>query len=54
MSYKIYNEDQELMRVVGRQEEAMAICALRNGWSFKCARKPIKKIDLSQFEEALI
>jgi hypothetical protein len=54
MSYKIYNEDQELMRVVGRQEEAMAICSLRNGWSFKCVRKPVKKIDLSQFKEALI
>ena len=54
MSYKIYNEDQELMRVVGRQEEAMAICALRNGWTFKCFRKPTQVIDLSQFQEALI
>ena len=54
MSYLIKNEDGELMRVVGRQEEAMAICSLRTGWSFKCVRKPFKKIDLSQFEEALI
>jgi hypothetical protein len=54
MSYLIRNEDDELMRVVARQEEAIAICALRNGWTFKCVRKPVKKVDLSQFEEALI
>jgi hypothetical protein len=54
MSYLIRNEDGELMRVVHRQEEAMAICALRSGWSFKGVRKPVKKVDLSQFEEALI
>lgn len=54
MSYKIYNDEQELMRVVGRQEEAMAICSLRNGWTFKFVRKAAKVVDLSQFEEALI
>ena len=54
MSYKIYNEDIELMRVVARQEEAIAICSLRKGWTFKCFRKPVKRVDLSQFEEALI
>lgn len=39
MSYVIKNEDGETMRIVGRQEEAMAICALRRGWTFKCVRK---------------
>lgn len=51
MSYLIRNEDGEIMRVVGRQEEAQAICALRSGWTFKCVRKPVRKLDLSQFEE---
>lgn len=54
MKYLIKDEHGELMRVVSRQEEAMAICALRMGWTFKCVRKPIKKLDLTQFEEALI
>jgi hypothetical protein len=52
--YLIKNEDGELMRTVHRQEEAQAICALRLGWTYKCVRKPIKKINLTQFEEALI
>lgn len=54
MSYVIRDENNELMRVVGRQEEALIICALRSGWTFKCIRKPVKQIDLSQFEDALI
>lgn len=54
MSYVIKNEDAEVMRVVGRQEEAQAICALRLGWTFKCVRKPKQQLDLSQFEDALI
>lgn len=54
MKYLIRNEDNELMRVVHRQEEAMAICALRKGWTFKGVRNPIQRVDLSQFEEALI
>jgi hypothetical protein len=54
MKYLIKDEHGEVMRIVGRQEEAMAICALRMGWTFKCLRKPIKRIDLSQFEDALI
>jgi len=54
MSYVIKDESGEVMRVVGRQEEAQAICASRQGWTFKCIRKPVRKIDLSQFEEALI
>ena len=54
MKYLIKDEFGELMRIVGRQEEALIICALRAGWTFKCLRKPTKRIDLSQFKEALI
>jgi galactose-1-phosphate uridylyltransferase len=54
MKYLIKDEHGETMRIVGRQEEALIICALRAGWTFKCLRKPIKRIDLSQFEDALI
>ena len=50
MSYLIKDENGETMRVVGRQEEAQAICALRKGWTFKCVRKP-KVTPI--FEEAL-
>lgn len=52
--YKIYNEDNELIRIVGRQEEALAIVTLRAGWTFKCVRTPKPVIDLSQFEDALV
>lgn len=52
MKYLIKDENGEVMRIVGRQEEALAICALRLGWTFKCLRKP--KINLYQFEKALI
>lgn len=54
MKYLIKDELGEIMRVVGRQEEALIICALRAGWTFKSVRKPIKRLDLSQFEDALI
>ena len=54
MKYLIKDENGEVMRIVDRQEEALLICAMRPGWSFKCLRKPIKMIDLSQFEDALI
>lgn len=53
MSYTIKDESGEVMRIVGRQEEALLICASRQGWTFKCVRNPVRKIDLSQFEEAL-
>lgn len=53
-NYMIYNEDDELMRVVGRQEEARCIVSLRTGWTFKCLRTPKPILDLSQFEVALI
>lgn len=52
MSYVIKDENGETMRVVGRQEEAWQIIKQRDGWTFKCVRKP--KLDLSQFEDALI
>lgn len=54
MSYLIRNEDGEVMRIVGRQEEAIAICALRTGWTFKCVRKIVRKlVDGYKFERAL-
>lgn len=40
MSYVIRDEEGNIMRTVGRQEEAQAVCALRLGWTFKCVRKP--------------
>jgi hypothetical protein len=52
MSYVIRDEDGEVIRIVGRQEEAQAICMLRSGWSFKCVRKAKVK-PTYQFEEAL-
>ena len=53
MSYVIKDEDGEVMRVVGRQEEARYIVQQREGWTFKCVREKKKVMDLSQFEEAL-
>lgn len=53
-NYLIRNEDGDLMRVVHRQEEALAIVSLRTGWTFKCVRTPKPILDLSQFEDALI
>lgn len=52
-NYMVYNEDNELMRVVGRQEEARYLVQSRQGWTFKCKRTPKPIVDLSQFEEAL-
>lgn len=49
MSYVIRNEEGETMRIVGRQEEAISICSLRTGWTFKCVRKPKP---VFKFEEA--
>jgi len=54
MPYQIKDENGELMRVVGRQEEARQIVNARIGWTFKAVRKPVQKLDLSQFEDALI
>lgn len=35
MSYIIFDEDAQPMRIVGRKEEAQHICILRKGWTFK-------------------
>lgn len=52
MAYHIKDEQGELMRIVHRQEEAKQVVAQREGWTFKCVRNPVRKVDLSQFEEA--
>lgn len=49
MSYVIKDENGEVMRIVGRQEEARNIVQTRTGWSFKCVRKPKP---VYKFEEA--
>ena len=53
MSYIIYDEDGQLMRTVSRQEEAVAVCAFRPGWTFKRVSKPRVRLDLSHLGEAL-
>jgi hypothetical protein len=50
MSYVIKDENGEVMRIVGRQEEAKHITEQRTGWTFKCVRKP--KPAPYNFEEA--
>lgn len=50
--YVIKDENGETMRIVGRQEEARQIISQREGWTFKCVRKPVRKIDLSMLGEA--
>ena len=58
MSYIIYDEDEQPMRIVGRKEEAISICNIRKGWTFKYMKPKANKDrfnrDLSQFKEALI
>jgi hypothetical protein len=51
--YLIYDEENELMQKVSKREEAKHLIQNRNGWSFKCVRQPVRKLDLSQFQEAL-
>jgi hypothetical protein len=51
--YIIKDENGEIMRTVARQEEAQQIVQNRDGWTFKCVRKPVPKPDLSMLEEAL-
>lgn len=53
MSYHIRDEQGELMRVVHRKEEAEQLVQQREGWTFKCVRKPVRKVDLSELGEAL-
>ena len=49
MQYQIYDESGELMRIVSRKEEALAIVSLRSGWSHK--RVVVNKLKFN-FEEA--
>ena len=50
MSYIIFDEDAQPMRIVGRKEEAKSICALRPGWTFKYMKA--KSAKDYQFEDA--
>jgi hypothetical protein len=52
MKYVIRDEDGEIMRVVGRQEEAKQIVGTREGWTMKCLREPKQEPALHNFEEA--
>ncbi len=54
MKYLIKDENGDIMRIVGRQEEARQLVQVRTGWSFIGVRSPKVKLDLSQFEDALI
>jgi hypothetical protein len=51
--YLVYDENQELMRMVSRQEEARVLVSGRVGWTFKQLRSKKKLVDLESFEEAL-
>jgi hypothetical protein len=48
--YQVFDEAGDLMRIVGRKDEALALIALRSGWTYKriVVQKPKFK-----FEEAL-
>ena len=56
MSYIVYDENGEPMRLLKRKEEALAICALRKGWWFKYMKAKIYESQKPQykFEDALI
>jgi hypothetical protein len=49
--YQVFDESGELMRIVNRKEEALAIVLLRSGWSHK--RIVVNKPKF-EFEDALI
>jgi hypothetical protein len=51
MSYIVYDEEGQPMRIIGRKEEAIALCALRSGWTYKYMKA--KKAEEYKFEEAL-
>jgi hypothetical protein len=51
MQYHVFDESNELMRIVSRKEEALALVALRSGWTHK--RVVIQKPKF-EFEDALI
>ena len=40
MTYKIYDENGELMRVVSSFTESKFVISLRDGWTFTRVRKP--------------
>lgn len=45
--YQIFDENNELMRLIQTKTEAKLICLIRHGWTFKFI-KPVKHI----FEDA--
>ena len=49
VSYEIRDEESELIRVVGRLEEAKALVNIRSGWTYK--RVKVEK-PVFQFEDA--
>ena len=49
--YQVFDEDNNLMRIVSRKEEAFALVALRSGWSYK---KTVTQKPKFEFEDALI
>ena len=49
--YQLFDELGQLMRIVSRKEEALAIVSLRNGWTYK--RTVVEKPKF-EFEDALI
>ena len=53
MKYIVKDENGEIMRTVGRQEEAKQLVNARDGWTFTGVRSPKVKLDLLQFEDAL-
>lgn len=54
MKYVVRDEEGEVMRIVGRREEARLLTLSRPGWTFTGVKTPKVQLDLSQFEEALI
>ena len=49
--YHVFDEANDLMRIVGKKEEALALIALRSGWHYK--RVTVEKPKF-KFEDALI
>jgi hypothetical protein len=52
MKYIVKDENGEVMRIVGRQEEARQLVNLRPGWKFTGVRTQKIKLDLSKFQDA--
>jgi hypothetical protein len=51
LQYQLRDENQELMRVVARKEEAQQLLNLRPEWQVKAVKQP--KPEPHKFEEAL-